>query len=342
MRAALLTGPETIEIGDIPRPEPGPEDIQVKVNTVAICGTDLHIYNWDAWSQGRVTLPCTLGHEFAGEVVALGEACSHVKVGDGVSGEGHIVCGFCRNCRTGRGHVCEDWKGLGYDIDGCFCEYLAYPEANLWKNDPELPLDQACCQDPLGNAVHAVYAADCAGNDVVVYGLGPIGLLAIGILKAIGTRRIIAVGRRNTYRLERAKEMGAHHVLTASETDPVAAVKELTDGKGADVALEMAGTESAIQSVLKSVCQGGTAVLLGIPNGPVPIDLAKDVVFNAITVKGITGRRIWDTWYRMAGLLKSGNLDIAPVITHHMPFDAYEEGFALMQSGNCGKVVLTL
>jgi threonine 3-dehydrogenase len=344
MKAIVKARPEEggLELRDLPVPEPGPGEALVKMKTVAICGTDLHIYNWDAWSQGRVKLPCTLGHEFAGEVVSVGPNTKHVKVGDYVSGEGHLVCGFCRQCRTGEGHVCEDWKGLGYDMDGCFTEYLAYPEANLWKNDPDLSPDQAACQDPLGNAVHTVFAADCVGNTVAVYGLGPVGLMAIGVLRAIGAAKVIAVGRRNEYRLEMARKMGAHHVIASSKVDPVEAVRALTGGAGADVAIEIAGTEPAIQSAIKSVRLGGTAVLLGIPNAPVPVDLAKDVVFRAVTIKGVTGRRIWDTWYQMAGLFKSGNLDISPIITHHLPFDQYEEGFKLMQSGDCGKVVLEL
>ena len=344
MKAIVKVRPEEggLELREIPVPEPGPGQALVKMKTVAICGTDLHIYNWDAWSASRVKLPCTLGHEFAGEVTAVGPDTRHIEVGDYVTGEGHVVCGFCRQCRTGEGHVCENWKGLGYDMDGCFAEHLAFPEANLWKNDPGLSPDQAACQDPLGNAIHTVFSADCVGNTVAVYGMGPVGLMAISVLRAIGAAKVIAVDRRNRYRLDIARRVGAHHVIDSADEDPIQAIHEVTRGAGADVVIEIAGAESAVQSAVKSVRLGGQVVLMGIPNAPVSIDLARDVVFRAVTLTGVTGRRIWGTWYRMAGLFQSGNLDISPIITHHLPFDQYEQGFELMRSGQCGKVVLEL
>jgi threonine 3-dehydrogenase len=344
MKAIVKARPERggLEFRDLPIPEPGMGEVLVKMRSVAICGTDLHIYNWDAWSQKRVKTPRTLGHEFAGTVVKCGPAVTFVKEGDYVSGEGHIVCGFCLQCRTGEGHVCQDWKGLGYDIDGCFAEYLVYPERNLWKNDPALPPDQAACQDPLGNATHTAFAADCVSKRVAVFGLGPVGLFTVAVLKAIGAAEIVAVDWNNRYRMDIARRLGAHHVVAAAEQSSVEAIRQLTGGHGVDVCLEISGAESAIRDALHSVRLGGTMVMIGTPNTPVSFDLASDVIFRSLTIKGVTGRRIWDTWYRMAGLFKSGQLDIAPIITHHLPFDQYERGFELMATGQCGKVVLEL
>jgi len=310
---------------------------------VAICGTDLHIYNWDAWSQNRVKLPTILGHEFAGEIVEAGSAMKHFKVGDYVSGEGHIACGFCQMCRTGQGHICEDWKGLGYDTDGAFCEYLVLPETNLVLNRPEVSPEVASIQDPLGNAVHTVFAADCVGKKVAVFGCGPVGVLAIAVLKSIGAAQVIALGRTNEYRLDLAKQAGATHVLKTSEIDDVPkALQEITGGKGPDVTIEIAGTKDAIQDAVRAVRPGGDVVLLGIPSEPVDFNVAEEIVFKAIHIHGITGRRMYDTWYRMAGLLQSGSLDVESIITHRLGFDDFEEGFQLMKQGNCGKVVLSM
>lgn len=342
MKAIIKARPEPggLEFRSLPVPEPGPHDALIRMRTVAICGTDLHIYNWNAWSQSRVQVPRIIGHEFAGEVVAVGPAVTHVKIGDYVSGEGHLYCGFCLQCRRGNAHVCESWKGLGYDVDGCFSEYLSYPEQNLWHNDPGLPADQAACQDPLGNAVHTVFSADCTGADVAVFGLGPVGLMAIAVLKAIGARQVFAVDLDNEYRMDIARKVGADHVIAAAEEDPVAAIRKYTAGKGVDVSMEIAGTAPAIHAALKSVRAAGQVILLGIPGNAVPVDIAEDIVFSAVSVRGVTGRRIWDTWYRMAGLFKSRGFDIAPIITHRLSFDAYEEGFQLMNGGQCGKVIL--
>jgi len=342
MKAIVKARPEMggLEYKDLPIPEPGFGEVLLKNRAVAICGTDLHIYNWDAWSQGRVSLPTIIGHEFAADVVAVGSGVTNVKVGDYVSGEGHLVCGFCDNCRTGNGHVCYDWKGLGYDVDGAFREYFVMPEMNIWKNDEDTPPAFASIQDPLGNAVHTVFAADCVGKTAAVYGLGPVGLLAVATLKAIGAGEIFAFGRSNQYRMDLAKQLGADHVIGTKETDPVEYIKSKTGGHGVDVAMEIAGTPPAIQAAIKSVKMGGDVVLLGIPNSEVSVDIASDVVFRAVSIHGITGRRIWDSWFKMKGLLKSGQLNVAPVITHEFGFDDYEKGFKLMQTGNCGKVVL--
>jgi threonine 3-dehydrogenase len=345
MKAIVKAKPEPggLELRDIPVPKPGPTDALIKMNVVAICGTDLHIYNWDAWSQNRVKLPTILGHEFAGEIVEAGSAMKKFKVGDYVSGEGHIACNFCEMCRTGQGHICEDWKGLGYDTDGAFCEYLVLPETNLVLNRPELSPEVASIQDPLGNAVHTVFAADCVGKKVVVFGCGPVGVLAIAVLKSIGAAQIIALGRSNEYRLDLAKQAGATHVLKTSEIDDVPqAIREITGGKGADVTIEIAGTKSAIQDAVRAVRPGGDVVLLGIPSERVDFNVAEEIVFRAIHIHGITGRKMYDTWYRMGGLLQSGMLDVEPIITHRLGFDDYEEGFQLMKQGNCGKVVLSM
>jgi threonine 3-dehydrogenase len=342
MKAIVKARPEPggLEFRDAPIPEVGPNEVLLKNRAVAICGTDLHIYNWDAWSQSRVRIPTILGHEFAADVVKVGEAVKNVKVGDYVSAEGHLVCGFCDNCRTGNSHVCYDWKGLGYDMDGAFREYFPMPEMNIWKNDADTPPAFAAIQDPLGNAIHAVFRTECVGKTVAVYGLGPVGLLAVATLKAIGTSEIFAIGRSNEYRLDLAKKLGAHHVIKTKDTDPVEFVKQHTGGVKADVAIEIAGTPQAIQAAIQSVKMGGDAVIMGIPTAEVSIDFAADVVFRAVSIHGVTGRRMWDSWVKMRGLLKSGSLDVEPVITHQFSFDEYEKGFELMKTGNCGKVVL--
>jgi threonine 3-dehydrogenase len=344
MKAIVKVRPEPggLELREVPIPEPGFGEVLLKNRAVAICGTDLHIYNWDGWSQSRVRIPTVIGHEFAADVMAVGPGVKNVKEGDYVSGEGHLVCGFCDNCRTGKGHVCYAWKGLGYDIDGAFREYFLMPEMNIWKNDPDTPAAFASIQDPLGNAVHAVFAVDCVGKTVAVYGLGPVGLLCVATLKAIGAAEIFAFGRSNEYRLDLARKLGAHHVIRTMDTDPVAYIRQETDNMGVDVAMEIAGTPEAIQGAIHSAKMGGEVVVLGIPNREVSIDFAADVVFRSVTIHGITGRRIWDTWFKMKGLLKSGRLDVAPVITHEFAFDEYEKGFELMKTGNCGKVVLNL
>jgi threonine 3-dehydrogenase len=342
MKAIVKASPEPggLEFQDVPIPQPGPGEVLLRNRAVAICGTDLHIYNWDAWSQSRVKIPIIIGHEFAADVVGVGEGVKNVKVGEYVSGEGHLICGFCDNCRTGKGHVCYNWKGLGYDVDGVFREYFLMAEWNIWKNDPDTRPSLAAIQDPLGNAIHTVFRVDCVGKTAAVYGLGPVGLLSVATLRAIGAAEIFALGRSNAYRLDLARKLGAHHVLKTKDIDPVNYIKEHTGGSGVDVAMEIAGTPEAIQAAIRSVKMGGDVVVLGIPNREVPIDFAADIVFRSVSIHGITGRRIWDSWFKMKGLLKSGRLDIEPVITHQFPFDEYEKAFELMKTGNCGKVVL--
>lgn len=344
MKAIVKTRPEEngLEFRDMEIPEPGFGEVLLKNRVVSICGTDLHIYNWDAWSQSRVPLPTIIGHEFAADVVKLGPGVKNVAVGDYVSGEGHLICGTCDNCRTGNGHVCYDWKGLGYDIDGAFREYFTMPAMNIWKNHPDTPAAFAAIQDPLGNAVHTVFQADCVAKRVAVFGMGPVGLLAVAVLKAIGAAEIFAFERGNQYRIRMARELGAHHVVDILDHDPVDYVLARTGGHGVDVALEIAGTAPAIQSAVKSVKMGGDVVLLGIPNQDVSLNIASDIVFKSRKLHGVVGRHVWDSWFTMRGLLASGNLNIAPIVTHEFPFDEYEKGFRLMQTGECGKVVLNL
>jgi threonine 3-dehydrogenase len=342
MKTITKTRPEegglTLEDREIPKPGFG--EVLIKNKATAICGTDLHIYNWDAWSQGRVKLPCILGHEFAGEVIECGPGVRHLKVGDQVTGEGHLTCGFCRNCRGGDGHVCFDWKGIGYDTDGCFREYLTHPEMNTVVNSPDVDPGVLSIQDPLGNAIHTVFAADCVANRVAVFGLGPVGVLAVAVLKAIGAAEIFAVGRKNPYRIDLAKQAGAHHAFGSANTNPVEYIMDHTDGKGVDVVLEISGNPQAVQDGLHSVRMGGHMALIGTSSQPTTIDLAKDLVFRSVHMHGVTGRRLWHTWDKMNGLLASGSLNVEPLITHRFPFTDYEKGFQLMQSGNCGKVIL--
>ncbi len=344
MKCIVKAKPEPggLEFQERPIPKAGPGQVVIKQKAVSICGTDLHIYNWDAWSQNRVSLPCILGHEFAGHVSDVGPNVNHVKEGDYVSGEGHLVCGVCQQCRTGMGHVCESWKGLGYDIDGAFCEYLLFPASGVVHNDPDVDPAMAAIQDPLGNAVHTVFAQDCVAKKVAVFGLGPVGALSVAVLRAIGADTIFAVGRRNQYRIDLAKACGAHHVIAGAEIDPVAYIMDHTDGKGVDVCLEISGNPKAFQNALDVVKDAGHISVIGTSNDKYEVDFAKDVVFKAVNIHGITGRMIWDTWYKMKGLFASGNLDVSKVITHRMPYADYEKGFEIMQSGNCGKVVLDL
>ncbi len=344
MKALVKTRPEpeALEMKSVPIPDLGPSDVMIRTRAVSICGTDLHIYNWDAWSQQRVKTPRILGHEFAGEVVEIGGHVEHVQVGDYVTGEGHLVCGFCERCRTGEGHVCRDWKGIGYDVDGAFAEYVVIPERNVWHNDEGLDPAHAAIQDPLGNAVHAVFQTDCTTKSVAVFGCGPVGLLAISVLKTIGASQIFAVEWDNAYRSRLAMEVGAHHVIHAKNQDPTEYIRQQTGGYGVDVAIEISGSPKALNDALDSVHPAGHVVLMGLPSQKVPLDISEKIVFRSLRLYGVTGRKIWDTWMRMAGLFRSRALNVDPIITHRFPFDDYLEGFELMRTGQCGKVVLDL
>ncbi|MFD3270280.1 L-threonine 3-dehydrogenase [Paenibacillus dendritiformis] len=323
---------------EVPVPAYGPDEVLVRVKASSICGTDVHIYKWDDWAARTVVTPNVFGHEFAGIVEAVGDRVTNVKVGDHVSGEGHVVCGVCKACRTGNAHVCPHTRSFGITLPGCFGEYAVLRASNVIQNDPKLPFEIACLQDPLGNAVQTVLAGDIVGKSVAVVGVGPIGLMAIAVAKACGSGTIIAVDI-NPYRLEMAKTMGADVIVNSKEVNSVQAIREATNGEGAEVVLEMSGHPDAIRDALKAAAQAGRVSLLGIPSKEVAFDLAEDVIFKGLQLVGITGRRMYDTWYQLKGLLERGRIDLTPIITHRLTLDRYEEAFDLMSSGNCGKIV---
>ncbi|MBM7094253.1 L-threonine 3-dehydrogenase [Bacillus sp. H-16] len=314
-------------------------EVLIQVKATSICGTDVHIYAWDEWSQSRVNPPYVFGHEFAGVVVEKGSNVTNVEVGDHVSAETHIVCGECKQCLTGQAHICANTQIIGVDRDGCFAEYVALPAVNLWKNDPELPFDVASVQEPFGNGVHTVLAGDVAGKTVAVIGCGPIGIMAVGVAKACGASQVIAFDL-NEYRLDLATKMGATAVVNSMNEDPLEVVNRLTGGEGVDVVCEMSGHPIAMNQGFKMVTNGGRVSILSLPVRPVEIDVTNDIVFKGITVQGITGRKMYETWQQVSGLLSSGQVDVKPMITHHFPLEEFEKGFNLMIEGKCGKVVL--
>ena len=323
-------------------PRPGPNDVLIKVDVVSICGTDVHIYEWNKWAHDRIKTPRIYGHEFAGHIVEKGANVSNVKIDDYVSGECHIACGYCHNCRSRLMHICENTKILGIDDDGIFAEYVKMPAMNVWKNDPSLKPELASIQDPLGNAVHAVFRCRVTTNNVVVFGVGPIGLLCVAVCKAIGAGQVIAVDYNNKYRIELAKKVGADYAVLSAETNVVDFVKEKTGGRGADVLIECAGAANAIGDCFNMMRPGGEMAILGLFGQNVSIDFPKDIVFKYANIYGINGRLIWDTWYHMAGLFRNKKFDVSPIITHKYKFDDFEKGMEKMMSGQSGKVVLTL
>lgn len=320
-------------------PTIGPDSVLVRVKATTICGTDLHMFNWDPWSAGRVKPPLIIGHELGGVVVALGERVQNARLGDFVSAETHVICNHCLQCRTGQGHVCAHTRILGVDLDGCFAEYVEVPASNLWANAADLPLEWAPIQEPLGNAVHTVLSGDVAGRTVAIIGCGPIGILAAGVARACGAAEVFAVDL-NAYRLGLAGKMGATRLIKADEEDAIAAVRSSCPD-GVDVICEMSGHPQATRDAFQMIRAGGRFSILGIPSRPMEIDVANDIVMRGITVQGIAGRRMMDTWYQVAQLLNSRQLDLDPMITHRFPLEGIEEAMALMASGNCGKIVLT-
>ena len=322
---------------DVPTPEVGLNDVLIKVHKTSICGTDVHIYNWDEWSQKTIPVPMVIGHEFAGTVAAFGSNVTDLKVGDVVSGEGHIVCGRCRNCLAGRRHLCAHTIGLGVNRPGAFAEYVSIPVTNVWHADPRIPLDVLSSFDPFGNATHTALSFKVLGEDVLITGAGPIGLMAAAIVRHAGARHVV-VTDVNPYRLELARKMGATVAVNAKERKLCDVQKELGMKEGFDVGLEMSGNPAAFRDMLDNMCHGGKIAMLGIPSGEVAIDWHK-IIFNMITIKGIYGREMYETWYMMTAMLQSG-LDIAPVITHRFHYSEFEKGFEVMRSGNSGKVVL--
>ncbi|WP_345238896.1 L-threonine 3-dehydrogenase [Pontibacillus salipaludis] len=327
------------ELAEVEIPTVGDLDVLIKVKATSICGTDVHIYNWDEWSKSRVHPPYVFGHEFAGEVVEVGEKVTKVKVGDYVSAETHIVCHQCPQCLTGQFHICENTKIIGVDTQGCFAEYVALPEENMWKNPEDMPIEIASIQEPMGNAVHTVLNGDVAGKTVAIIGCGPIGLMAVGVAKAAGASLVLAFDV-NPYRLELAGKMGANITIHSINEDPVKRAKDLTDGHGVDVVCEMSGHPVAMDQGFKMVTNGGRVSILSLPVQPVHIDITNDVVFKGIQVQGITGRKMFETWQQVSRLLQSKQVDVTPILTHHLPLEDFDKGFELMNNGQCGKVVL--
>src|SRR5437899_5416253 len=322
-----------------PVPSIGPGEVLVRVRTASICGTDLHIYGWDRWSQGRIKPPVTLGHEFCGVVEQAGGEVRAVKAGDFVSAEMHVNCGHCHQCRLGQAHICQNLRIIGIDQDGAFAEFVKIPASNIWRLDASIPEHYGAMLDPLGNAVHTVLAGPIAGQTVLVTGCGPIGLMAIAVAKACGSSTVFAT-ETNEKRRAMAKEMGADMVLNPAKEDAVAKILAETNGTGVDALLEMSGNATAIQQGFKALRAGGRASLLGIPTESVPLDLVNDVIFKGATVQGIYGRRMYETWVQMTSLLKAGRLNLEPLFGERAPLDKFENAFTLLQSGMAGKILL--
>ena len=322
---------------EVPKPEPGINDVLIRVLRTAICGTDVHIYKWDAWAQKTIPVPMAVGHEFVGEIVEVGENVEDFHPGQIVSGEGHIVCGRCRNCMAGRRHLCPNTEGVGVNRPGAFAEYIAIPAANVWVHADGIDLDIAAIFDPYGNATHTALSFNVLGEDVLITGAGPIGIMALAVVKHAGARFVV-ITDVNDYRLELAKKMGATRAVNVKQTKLKDVQRELGMKEGFDVGLEMSGNPSAFHDMIDSMCHGGKIAMLGIPSEPIAIDWNK-VVFNMLTIKGIYGREMYETWYKMTVMLESG-LNIQPVITHRFHYTEYEKGFAAMISGESGKVIL--
>ena len=322
------------------QPRPGYREVLVEVKVTSVCGTDYHIYRWDEWAQTHIKPPRIIGHEFAGEVVEVGPDVTSRRVGDMVAAESHIACGTCYQCRTGNAHICERLRILGVDVDGSFAEYVKIPEQNAWPIPREVPTETASILEPLGNAVHAAFAADIAGNDVTIFGCGPVGLSAVTLTSVSGALSVTAVDI-NEYRLKLATRMGASKTINSKEQDAVAEIHADTEGRGAGVVLEMSGNDAAIRDAFRAVRNGGTVILFGLPSREVKLNVADDLIFKEAHVRGIVGREIFKTWYKLEALLKSGKVDLGPLITHRMSLNQLDEAMKLVGSGNCGKIVLT-
>jgi threonine 3-dehydrogenase len=323
----------------VPVPGLGPRDVLVKVKAASICGTDLHIVSWDKWAQGRIRPPLVFGHEFCGEVVEAGAAVTQTEVGAYVSVEGHVADGTCYQCKTGNAHICENVQIVGVDRPGCFAEYVAVPETNVYPMDPDIPIEVAAIQDPFGNAVHTTLSAEVAGLSVAIVGSGPIGCCAVAVARAAGARQVFATDIR-TYRLALATRMGADRVVDTTREDAVAVVRAETGGQGADVVLEMSGHPDGVRQAFKMLRAGGRISLLGIPSQPVTLDLAEDIIFKGATVLGINGRRMWQTWYQGQALLRAKKVDLTPLITHTLPLAEIEKGMELLRAGEAAKIIL--
>lgn len=324
-------------VTDAPVPEPGHNDLLIKIRKTAICGTDVHIYNWDDWSSKTIPVPMIVGHEYVGEVMAVGQEVKGFRPGDRVSGEGHITCGHCRNCRAGRTHLCRNTVGVGVNRQGCFAEYLVIPAFNAFKIPDNIPDEVAAIFDPFGNAVHTALSFDLVGEDVLISGAGPIGIMAAAVCKHVGARNVV-ITDINDYRLELARTMGVTRAVNVAREDLRAVMSALGMTEGFDVGLEMSGAPPAFRTMLGVMNHGGRIALLGIPPGEMSIDW-NQVIFKGLFIKGIYGREMFETWYKMAALIQSG-LDLTPVITHRYHIDDFQQGFDDMRSGRAGKVIL--
>ncbi len=338
MKALVKSKPERgIWLEDIEVPKPGHNDVLIKIGRTAICGTDIHIYQWDDWASKTIPVPLAVGHEFSGEVVECGSEVKGFSVGDRVSAEGHITCGVCRNCRAGRRHLCINTVGVGVNRPGAFAEYLSVPAFNVFKLPDIITDDLAAILDPLGNATHTALSFDLVGEDVLITGAGPIGIMAVAIARYAGARHIV-ITDINDYRLSLAKKMGATVTLNVTDGSLDDTMSDLGMEEGFDVGMEMSGDPSAIRDLLRVLHHGGRVALLGIPPGETAVDW-KDIIFKGLILKGIYGREMFETWYKMASMLQSG-LDVSPIITHHFDVADYEQAFQLMESGQSGKIIL--
>lgn len=338
MKALVKSRPEPgLWLEEVPRPHVGINDVLIKVDRTGICGTDVHIYQWDEWAQKTIPVPLVVGHEFVGEVVEVGSNVADFHPGEIVSGEGHVVCGRCRNCLAGRRHLCAHTQGIGVNRPGAFAEYIALPMTNVWHHDPSIDRDVAAIFDPFGNAVHTALSFPVLGEDVLITGAGPIGIMAAAVVRHAGARFVV-ITDVNPYRLELAKKMGVTRALDVRYQSIAEVQRQLGMKEGFDVGLEMSGNPQAFRDMLANMCHGGRIAMLGIP----PRDMAIDwhtVIFNMLTIKGIYGREMYETWYKMTVMLQSG-LNIKPVITHHFDYRQYQEAFQVMMSGQSGKVIL--
>jgi threonine 3-dehydrogenase len=334
--AKLERGPG-LSLTRVKKPEIGHNDVLIKIRRTAICGTDLHIWKWDDWAQKTIPVPMHVGHEYVGEIVEIGQEVHGFSVGDRVSGEGHITCGFCRNCRAGRRHLCRNTVGVGVNREGAFAEYLAIPAFNAFKIPSEISDDLAAIFDPFGNATHTALSFDLVGEDVLITGAGPIGIMAVAIVRHAGARNVV-ITDVNDYRLELARRMGATRAVNVSRTSLRDAMEDLRMIEGFDVGLEMSGVPSAFTSLLDAMNHGGKVALLGIPPAQTAIDW-NQVIFKGLEIKGVYGREMFETWYKMAAMLQSG-LDLSPILTHRFSVDDYERAFATALSGESGKVIL--
>jgi threonine 3-dehydrogenase len=338
MRALVKAKPEPgLWLEDVPEPELGINDVLIRVRKTGICGTDLHIYDWNAWAEETIPVPMVIGHEFVGEVVAFGSNVSDFVEGDLVSGEGHVVCGRCRNCMAGRRHLCAHSIGLGVNRPGAFAEYVALPMTNIWHHWPGTDEDVAAIFDPFGNAVHTGLSFQVLGEDVLITGAGPIGCMAVAVVRHAGARHVV-VTDINPYRLELARTMGATLAIDPRERELGDVQKELRMTEGFDIGLEMSGNQDALRGMIANMSHGGSIAVLGIPSGDVSLDF-NPIIFDMLTIKGVYGREMYETWYQMTVMLQSG-LDIRPVITHRFSYEDFEAGFSVAHSGQSGKVIL--